>query len=70
MQASHQFVEIERLEQVIVRACLQPLDAMLHRVARGHHEHGQRAALRTPLNEQGHAVSIGRAQVEHAGVKA
>ncbi|MCY1516994.1 hypothetical protein D9M68_516560 [compost metagenome] len=67
-QARGQFVQRDRLDQVVVGAGVEPADAAFDRIARGQHDHGNAAAARTPAREQRHAVLAGQAQVQHHGV--
>ena len=47
-QPGEQLAEVERLDQVIVGAAVEPFDARLDRVARGQH---QDRARRSPIRE-------------------
>ncbi len=69
MQPGHQFVELERLEQVVVGAGPQAFDTVFERVARRQHQHRDRLPLGAPAREQRHAVFVGQAEVEHTDIE-
>jgi hypothetical protein len=66
---SRQFVQVEGLEQVIVGAGLQSLDPVRDGVTGGQHQHRQFEPALAPAHQQAHAVCVGQAEVEHAGVE-
>ena len=63
-QAGQQFVEIERLDQVIVGARVEPLDAGRRAVARRNDQHRQVGAALARRAQHVHALQAGQAQVE------
>ena len=64
-QASGELVQVERLEDVVVRAAVQALDAVLHRVARGEHEHRCPVAGGAHAAQHLQAFEARQAEVEH-----
>ncbi|MCY1550986.1 hypothetical protein D9M68_872820 [compost metagenome] len=64
VQAGDQFIEIERLDQVVVGAGLKPCDPMFHRIACSQYQHRQHASCRSPAFHQLHAVHVGKAQIK------
>ena len=63
-QPREQLAEVERLHQVVVGAAVQPFDARLHGVARGHHEDRHRAARFADRAADGEAVAHRQHDVE------
>ena len=66
VQARLQLLDLERLDQVVVRARLETLDLVVERIARGQHENGRiapRILAQAPAKL--HAVDSGKNQVEH-----
>ena len=61
---SHQFVEAEGLEHIVVRTGLETRDAVTHGVAGRHDQHAHRVAQRTQCREDRHAVLLGQTEVE------
>ncbi len=64
-QPRRQFVQVDRLDHVVVGADVEPADAVGHRVARGQHQHRQRHAGAAHGCQHVHAVLQRQAQVEH-----
>ena len=62
--ARAEFVEIERLDKVVVGAGVEAFDAVGHRVARRHDQHRQRVAARAQRREHIETVALGQAEVE------
>ncbi len=62
--ARAEFVEIERLDEVIVCAGVEALHAVGHRIARGDDQHRQRVAARTQRAQHVETVALGQAEVE------
>jgi hypothetical protein len=62
--ARQQFVEIERLDQVIVGACIEPGDAIAHHIAGGERQHGHLVAAGAQIGQQLQAVAPRQAKVE------
>ena len=67
-QASDQFLGLERLGEIIVRACVQPRHLVRPAVARGEHEDGELAPFLAPHTEHGQPVDLRQAKVEDDGV--
>ena len=65
MKTRDQFVEIERLEQIVVRPGTQPGDAIFHRVTCGQHQHRQGHVIRAPALQQTHAILVGQTEIEN-----
>ena len=66
--AGHELPEVEGLDQVVVRAGVEALDAIGRGIARGEHEHRRRAVV---LPRPGHhleAADAGHAPVDHGDV--
>lgn len=70
LQPRGQFIQIERLEDVVVGAGAQRRDALRNCRPGGQHQDRQVLAPRAPLRQQCHAVAIGQAEIQHtsAGV--
>ena len=67
-QAREQLLALERLDEVVVGAGVEPLDARLERVARGQHQDRDVLAVRAqPLGDLD-AVEPGQPEVEHQQV--
>lgn len=69
LQASSEFTQVEGLEQVVVGAGLQAVDAVGHRVPRGEDQHRNVQPLAALLLQQLEAVFVGQAKVEHHNVE-
>ncbi len=67
-QVRQQFLEAERLGQIVVGAEVEALDAVLDRVARAEDHHRFVEAGLAPFAQQVEPVAVGQAQVEHDGV--
>ena len=65
MQPCQQFLERERLDQVIVGAGIQRLDAVADPVARGQHQHPRTRAARRQRAQHAEAVQPRQAEIEH-----
>ena len=65
MQAGDQLVERERLDQIIVGAGVQRLDAVGYLVARRQHQHARAAAAGGQAAQHADAVQPRQHQVEH-----
>src|SRR3954454_8457836 len=63
--AGQQLLALEGLDQVVVRADVEPLDARLQRVARGEHEDRHLVAVIAQALGDVHAVEPGEPEVEH-----
>ena len=59
-----QFVQVERLDQVVVGTGLQAADAVADLVARGQHDHRPGQPARPPVAQQVQAVAVGQLQVQ------
>ncbi len=68
VQAQHQFLDLERLGQVIVGARVEAGEFVVPAATRGQHQHRQRLPGLAPAVQHGHAVEPGQAEVEHGGV--
>src|SRR4051812_42039454 len=66
-QPRQQLLEVERLDQVVVGAGVEPLDARVDRVARGEHQ-DRHVAVGAQAAGDLDAVDLGQPQVEHDGV--
>lgn len=67
-----QFLQRERLDQVIIGPAVEPCDAVVEGVARRENQHRSGIALGAQFLHQGESRPIGEAQVEHdriVGVK-
>ncbi len=64
-----QLGEVEGLGEVIVGACIEAGDALLHAVERGQHHHRQGGLFGAHLLQHGQAVDQGQAEIEHADVE-
>lgn len=69
MQAGGEFAQVEGLEQVVIGARLQAVDAVGHRVPRGEDQHGNFQALAALLLQQLEAIFVRQAEVEHHDVE-
>ncbi len=69
-QPRDQLVEVERLDEVVVRAGLQSLHAVGHRVARGEHQHRYAVAVMAQPPAHLESVDVGHQHVEHHHVGA
>jgi D-alanyl-D-alanine carboxypeptidase/D-alanyl-D-alanine-endopeptidase (penicillin-binding protein 4) len=67
--ARHQLVQVEGLEQVVVGAQVQPVHAVLHRVARGQDQHRHVLAARPRAAHHLEAVQPRAAHVQHDEVE-
>src|SRR3954452_14649050 len=63
--AGQQLLALEGLDQAVVRAGVEPLDARLQRVARGEHEDRHLVAVIAQALGDVHAVEPGEPEVEH-----
>ena len=64
-QPRHELLDRERLDQVVVRPCLQPHDAIRHGVARGQHQDRRGITLVAQASRHGEAVDRRHRHVEH-----
>ena len=62
--ASDQLTEVERLDQIIVRTAVEPLDAILQRIARGEHEYRRLHVLGTDRFQNLQSVAPRKRQIE------
>ncbi|MNL04755.1 hypothetical protein D3C87_1253320 [compost metagenome] len=69
VQARSQFTQVERLEQVVVGASLQTIDAVGDRVPGGEDQHRQLQTVVAQLLQQLEAVFVGQPEVEHHHVE-
>ena len=58
MQPGHQLGQVERLDQVVVGARVQPADPVLHIIEGGQHEDGSPAAADAQLIADGKPVGV------------
>ena len=63
--AREQLLALERLDQVVVGADVEPLDARIQRVARGEHEDRRVVLVAPQLAGDLDAVHAGQTEVEH-----
>ena len=68
-QARDELLVRERLDQVVVGACLEPDHPVAHRVSGREHQNGQLVTLGAKLLADLHAVATGHHHVEHDSVK-
>ena len=64
VQARHQFVEVERLEQVIIGTGTQASHPILDGIPRAQHQYRERHAGSTQARQQAHAIFIWQAKVQ------
>lgn len=57
------------LDQVVVGPCVQPGNALLHRIARGEHQDRQLQARLAPALQPLHAIAPRQTQVQHHGIE-
>jgi D-alanyl-D-alanine carboxypeptidase/D-alanyl-D-alanine-endopeptidase (penicillin-binding protein 4) len=69
LQARGELAQVEGLEQVIIGAGLQAVDAVGHRIPRGEDQHRNFQALAALLLQQLEAVFVGQPEVEHHDVE-
>jgi signal transduction histidine kinase len=69
VQAQHQFGQVKRLGQVVVRAGLETRDLVLDAVARAEYQHRQLARRGAPQAQQSQAVAVGQAPIVNAGIE-
>src|SRR5439155_7733874 len=63
-----QLLKAERLRKVVIGTDIEPLYAVLHRVAGTQDEHGLVESARAPLPQQVDAIAVGQPQIEHDDV--
>jgi hypothetical protein len=68
VQASGEFVQVHRFDHIVVRAQIEPLDALCYCVACGQHEHGRVNATRTHSFQHSQTILTWQANVEHGGL--
>ena len=68
--ARRHLVEIERLDDVIVGAGIEPLDAISHVVARGDDDDRRRIAPPAQLAQHLEAVASGKTEIEQHEIEA
>ncbi|MCY1370996.1 hypothetical protein D9M69_581210 [compost metagenome] len=66
--AREQFVHVVGLEHVVVGPGIQPLDALLHRIAGGGDQHRQAVLARAQRPQHRQTIAPGQAQVEQQQV--
>src|SRR6185369_7427589 len=64
----HQFVKIEWLEHIVVRAGVQAIDAVGNCITRGDDQHRQQVAPRAQLAQELHAVLARKPEIEYRQV--
>ena len=66
--ASQQFARAERLDEIVICACIQRFDLVLFRCSRGEHEN---RCVRpcTKVFDKVDAIAIGKAEIEHHQVR-
>ena len=69
VQAGDQFPQIERLDQIVVGALVQPLQPMLDGITGGKDQHRQVGVDSAQRGHQFHPVAVGKAQIEHQRMK-
>ncbi|MNO90789.1 hypothetical protein D3C76_823180 [compost metagenome] len=69
MQACSEFAQIERLEQIVVGAGLQAIDAIGDRVTGREDQHWQFQTVMAQLLQQLEAIFVGQAKIEHHDVE-
>ena len=67
-QPHHQFLDPERLGEIVVGACLEAVDLVGPAVARGQDQHGQVAAVLAPRAQHLRAGHFRQAEIEHGGI--
>src|SRR5580698_6431452 len=67
LQPRHQFLERKRLDQIVVGACSQAIDAVVHAVARGQHQHRQRVLAVPDRAQDRQAVAVRQTKIEDQG---
>ena len=67
LQPRDQFLQRERLHQIIVGAAAQALHAIVQAAARGQHQHRNRIVALPDLAQQREPVAVGQAEVEDQG---
>ncbi len=63
-QARHQLLEIEGLDQIVVRAALQPRDALMQSTASGEHQDRRAILPAAHLPQHRRTIAIGQAQIQ------
>ena len=64
-QSGEQLVELERLDEIVVRARVEAGDLVVHAVARGEHEDRRSNVARAERSGHLQAVALGQHDVEH-----
>jgi len=67
--ARQHLVEIEGLDEVVVRTRFEPADAVADLVARGHHQHRQTQSRSAPLAQQPECITVRQLKVQHRKIR-
>ena len=62
-----QFLQRERLHQIVVGAAAQALHTIVQAAPRGQHQHGRRVLAMAQLAQDREAVSVGQTEIENDG---
>ena len=68
-QAGLELVDVERLDQIVVGAGVEPVDPVAHGVAGGQHQHRDAVALAPQQPAHLETVDVGQTDVEHDRVR-